>query len=49
MTVVKAGAKFEKVAENNLGDAMSASPVIADGRIYLRGDKYLYAIGTKSK
>jgi hypothetical protein len=49
VTVVKAGPKFEKVAENKLPDQIAASPVIAGGRIYLRGFKELYAIGAKDK
>jgi outer membrane protein assembly factor BamB len=45
VTVVKAGPKFEKLAENNLPDDITASPVISNGRIYIRGWKTLYAIG----
>lgn len=45
VTVVKAGPKFEKVAENTLPDDISASPAISNGRIYIRGWKTLYAIG----
>jgi outer membrane protein assembly factor BamB len=45
VTVVKAGPKFEVLAENKLPDEMSASPAIANGRIYLRGWDALYAIG----
>ena len=44
VTVVKAGPKFERLAENRLRDEMTASPAIADGRIYLRGFGALYAI-----
>lgn len=46
-TVVKAGPEFKMLAENRLSDDIAASPAIADGRIYLRGFKNLYAIGTK--
>jgi outer membrane protein assembly factor BamB len=45
ITVVKAGPKFEEIAVNKLPDDVSASPVIANGRIYIRGWKTLYAIG----
>ena len=45
--VVKAGPKFELLATNQIEDDQTASPVVADGRIYLRGFKNLYAIGTK--
>src|SRR5882672_5913189 len=43
--VVKAGEKFELVATNPLDDPNHASAAISDGRIYLKGQKYLYCIG----
>jgi len=43
--VLKAGTKHEVIRTNSLGEAVSASPAIADGKIYIRGDKNLYAIG----
>jgi outer membrane protein assembly factor BamB len=49
VTVVKAGPRFERLAENPLHDQVSASPAIADGRIYLRGFRALYAIGPAAK
>jgi outer membrane protein assembly factor BamB len=45
ITVVKAGPKFEEIAVNKLPDDVSASPVVSNGRIYIRGWKTLYAIG----
>jgi len=45
MHVVKAGARFELVARNELGEKTYASPALSDGRIYLRGFKNLYCIG----
>ena len=39
--VVKAGPKFELLATNQTKDDQTASPVVADGRIYLRGFKNL--------
>ena len=48
-TVVKAGPKFESLAENQLPDQFAASPAISNGRIYLRGFKALYAIGPAAK
>jgi outer membrane protein assembly factor BamB len=47
MVVVKHGEKFEKLAENKLPDTFLASPAISGGRLYLRGWKDLYAIGSK--
>jgi outer membrane protein assembly factor BamB len=48
-TVVKAGPKFEVVAQNVLPDYFTASPAVANGRIYLRGFKNLYAIEAAGK
>jgi outer membrane protein assembly factor BamB len=45
VTVVKAGPKFEIVAQNDLGESTAASPVISNGRIYVRTFDALYAIG----
>jgi outer membrane protein assembly factor BamB len=45
VSVIKAGPKFEIVAQNDLGESISASPVIAGGRIYIRTFDALYAIG----
>ena len=44
VTVVKAGREFEIVARNDTDEAMSASPVIANGTIYLRTFDALWAI-----
>ena len=44
VTVVKTGREFEMVAQNDTGEAMSASPVIANGTIYLRTFDALWAI-----
>jgi outer membrane protein assembly factor BamB len=49
VTVIKAGPKFEPLAENRLPDQITASPAIANGRIYLRGWEALYAIGPAGK
>lgn len=46
-TVVAASAKFEKLAENKIDDGTAASLAVSDGRLYLRGKKGLYCIGTK--
>lgn len=47
IAVIKAGRDFEKVAEIDMGENMTASPVISGGRIYLRTFKNLWAIGAK--
>ena len=45
--VVQAGKTFKIIASNTLPDKLYSSPAIADGRIYLRGWNYLWAIGSK--
>ncbi len=45
--VIKAGAKFEVLAVNDLGDGSSASPAVADGRLFLKGRKFLWCVGKK--
>jgi outer membrane protein assembly factor BamB len=44
ITVIKAGKTFERLAENKMGDDMSASPIAANGTLYLRTFDSLYAI-----
>jgi outer membrane protein assembly factor BamB len=44
-TVFAAGPKFEILAENPLDDYCLASPAISDGQIFIRTDKFLWAIG----
>jgi outer membrane protein assembly factor BamB len=45
--VLKTGPTFELLATNRLPDDITSSVAIADGRIYIRAFKALYAIGTK--
>lgn len=47
-TVVKAGPKFEVLAENPLNDYCLSSPAISDGQIFLRTTNFLYAIGKRA-
>lgn len=47
--VIRAGRAFELLADNALGESLVASPALAGGRIYLRGDKHLYCIDDKSE
>lgn len=46
--VIPVGPKFQLAAANDLRDsgAWNATPAVAGGRLYLRSDKYLYAIGS---
>jgi outer membrane protein assembly factor BamB len=47
--VVQPGRQFKVVGRNTLTDDTSfrASPAVADGRLYLRSQSYLYCIGEK--
>jgi outer membrane protein assembly factor BamB len=47
--VIEPGKQFKQAARNSLGDGSEfrASPVVVDGRIYLRSQTHLYCIGTK--
>jgi outer membrane protein assembly factor BamB len=45
--VVKAGAKLDVLAVNDLADGSQASPAVAEGCIFLKGRKQLYCIGNK--
>jgi outer membrane protein assembly factor BamB len=43
--VFRAGDKFERVAVNDIGEGVLATPAVAGGRIYLRTAGSLYCIG----
>lgn len=43
--VLKAGPQHEVLGTNSLGEPVYASPAIADGNIFIRGEQHLYAIG----
>lgn len=42
--VIKAGAKFERLATNPMGEALMGTPAISDGVILLRGQHHLFAV-----
>jgi outer membrane protein assembly factor BamB len=39
--------EFDKVSESSVGEAVFASPAVADGKLYVRGATHLYCIGKK--
>ncbi|HAL72581.1 MAG TPA: quinonprotein alcohol dehydrogenase [Verrucomicrobiales bacterium] len=45
--VLRAGPKFEVLAENVLPDAMTAAPAVADGALFIRTKKQLFKIAAK--
>ena len=44
--MIKAGPKHELIRTNSLGEPVYASPAIADRKLFIRGEKNLYAIGS---
>jgi outer membrane protein assembly factor BamB len=47
-TVFATGPKFEILAENPLDDYALASPAVSNGQIFIRTDKFLWAIGKQT-
>jgi outer membrane protein assembly factor BamB len=47
VNVIKPGRQFECVVTYELGEPCYASPAISDGRVYLRGFKHLFCIGSR--
>jgi len=47
ITVLAAGPEFKPIAKNSIGEKMFASPALSNGKIFLRGVKNLYCIGTE--
>ena len=45
--VLQAGQKPDILATNDLGDAGFASPAVSDGKLFLKGRKWLFCIGSK--
>ena len=46
-SVVQAGPKFAILAENDFGEYTLSSPAVSEGQIFIRTDKFLYAIGQR--
>lgn len=46
-SVIKAGAEFQVIAENEFEDYTLSSPAVSGGQIFFRTTKYLWAIGSK--
>lgn len=45
--LVRPGAKMDVLHENSLGEYTFASPAVSNGQLFIRGEKHLFAIGTK--
>jgi len=48
IAVVKAGAKYELLATNQMGEVLMATPAISDGIIFVRGQHNVFAIGERA-
>ncbi|MEW6125971.1 MAG: PQQ-binding-like beta-propeller repeat protein [Acidobacteriota bacterium] len=46
--VVKAGPQHEIIRTNSVGEPVFATPALANGKIYIRGEKHLYCIANKA-
>lgn len=46
ITVLKAGAEWEVLAVNEIGDEVSATPALSDGRVYVRTRSAMYCFST---
>ena len=47
--VLKAGRRLEVLARNDLGEHVVSSPAVSDGRLFIRTDESLIAVGTSSR
>ena len=45
--VIRAGARFERLAENQVGEVVMATPAISEDVIYLRSLEHVIAVGAK--
>jgi len=49
MTLIRPAEQFDLVAQNEISEQTNASPAISRGRLYLRGDKHLFCIGSPAE
>lgn len=45
--VVKAGSQFELLGKNQMNEPLMATPAIAGGAMFVRGERHLWAIGSR--
>jgi outer membrane protein assembly factor BamB len=43
--VIRAGATFEVLSKNPMGEPLMATPAIAGNTMFVRGEKHLFAVG----
>ena len=47
VVVLKAGPEFEEIHRHSLGELSRSTPAVANGRMYLRSETHLMALGAK--
>ena len=47
--VIKAGPKHEVLGTNSIGEPCRTSIAIADGKLFIRGDKHLFCVGNNAR
>jgi outer membrane protein assembly factor BamB len=47
--VFAAATEFKLLGKSSLGEAVSATPAVADGKLYIRGHEHLFCIGKKAE
>jgi hypothetical protein len=46
-TVIRNSATYEVLAKNELGEMVQTSPAISDGAIYIRGERFVWKLGSQ--
>lgn len=49
VNVLKAGAEYQHLAKNAIGEVLMATPAISEGVLYVRGMQHVFAIGAPAK
>ncbi|GAH46969.1 unnamed protein product, partial [marine sediment metagenome] len=45
--LIRLAGRYDLLGENDLGEAVCATPAFCDGKIYIRGGKHLFCVGAK--
>jgi hypothetical protein len=48
LRAVKPGAKYDCLAESDVGEKVFASPALSDGQLFIRGEKSLICLGRRA-
>ena len=47
--VYAASAEYKLLGQSKIGESVSATPAVADGKLFIRGNKHLFCIGKKTE